>query len=330
MSMEDYMKLFFQGEALQQMIACFCNALQRRVSTCHPNIFMSSVGTDCKQVQQVSISTSSISKVLSCMIRSSVCMRLTPVGLAPFALDITLVFPYTHMTQLQINFLHDILHRATFNSMPNTADTVKALSYNNEIVIITHLSKHCIWNGSCMQHHALEHTFMHPMQMNSTQSTVHAHEPAHEPMHESNRLNTSDRRNKRQKTTQQTKQPLNRKTSLLPAVAYEQNHIEKTQKMQLAQETNTLLFGNSNSSIQGPMQPSSTAGCSLYHLDTVNVLNGFCACVFRSKIHKQNTIREGICNVILQMVIGEVGITKDTLQSVSKFIQAAKEVSSSS
>lgn len=67
-------------------------------------------------------------------------------------------------------------------------------------------------------------------------------------------------------------------------------------------------------------------GSASFQLDTLEVLKAFCACVFRSSVHRKNSMREGICHIVLQMVIGEIGITQDTLENLSAFIEEAKQI----
>ncbi len=332
------------------------------MSICHQQIFVSCVGgAESQQFQPVSISTNSISKVLSSIIRSSVCLRMTPVGLAPFVSDITLVLPYTHMTQLQINFLHDILHRATFNASPNTADPIKAIAYSSEVVIITCLNSQCIWSGTCLERHALQHTFVTLHPGHSSSSAVAAAAASSN----SNTLLSSGKKNKRagengegssNEKRRRKHGASSQQNKLVPAVACEQAHSQRKMNMQAMQEASMLVQGNPaalhNSTNRDPHMQNSAhqnsthnsksmvtesekvaaqhkgnnTSAGHYQLDMADVLKAFCACVFRSKIHKDNSLREGICNVILQMVIGEVGITRDILQSVSRFIQTVKNI----
>lgn len=261
--------MFFQGEALQQMIACFCNAMQKRMNLMNKSQLQQTFYSQNNQIMTGigntgSNSSNTIAKVLCIMIKSSICLRLTPVGLSPMVSDTTLVFPYTMMSKVQVDYLHDILRWATFNAAPNTADPIKAIGYGNEVVVITTLNSQRIWGGSALDRPALAHTFC------SSTSTAAG--------------------NKRRK-----------------GVIVSGKEAESFQKQQ---EASQLIQGRYTS----------------FHLDETEVLKAFCACVFRSKVHKDNALREGICNVILQMVIGEVGTTRDVLNSVSEFIQAAKKV----
>ena len=276
--MEEYIKLFFEGESLQQMITCFCNAMQKRMlllSNSNP----SSKGIlhqNHHQPQQNTLNNNhTIAKVLCIMIKSSICMRLTPVGLSPMVSDITLVFPYTLMTKVQVDYLQDILQQATFNASPNTADPIKAIGYGNEIVVITTLHSQKIWNGNVTERAALPHTFC------SSSST----------------------------SSSQTLKKRKKGAIISGGGIMDENLAKRKEASQL---------------VHGGMVDQCCGGG--FHLDEADVLKAFCACVFRSKVHEENALREGICNVILQMVIGEVGTTRDVLQNVSEFIRAAKQV----
>lgn len=312
--MDEYIKLFFEGEALQQMLACFCNAMSKRMSFMehmHEHVNGSSSSSHCAGTasnkgskvgsnQQMSLShgtaaaaqnKNTICKVLCTMVKSPICLRLTPVGLSPMVSDISLVFPYTQMSKVQVDFLYDILHRATFNAAPNTADPIKAIGYGNEVVVVTTLNSQKIWNTVSFQNRpALVHTFAANAGITPT----------------------STNKKKCMEDKGQHLQHLQHKQQYLSGlVATDSQHCKEIHQNQVMQEAAQLIQGNFNR----------------FHLDEADVLKAFCACVFRSKTHKDNALREGICNVILQMVIGEVGTTRDILKDVSDFIQAAKTIS---
>lgn len=69
------------------------------------------------------------------MLKTSLCIRLTPIGLAPFRNDITMVVPYSMMDRAQLDFLDDLAYRATFTPANSTvySDPVRALGIGNEV-----------------------------------------------------------------------------------------------------------------------------------------------------------------------------------------------------
>lgn len=301
------------------MVACFCNALQRRMSLTHNSnsggmgVMHSNTGLSMPNMNHGSRSSNpqvggglfgggwfphnTISKILCTMIRSSICLRLTPVGLAPMVSDITLVLPYTQMSKLQIDFLQDILQSATFNACANTGDPIKAVAYGNEVVVVTTLNSQRIWTGNAMERAPLPHCF-------ANDSMKHCN------------VWTSGKRKKGMVVTDDT-------------------HCKNARKQRKLMEACKLISGGYSSVNAGDPPRNGYVDFSAsrqapvgsgYMLDEAEVLKAFCACVFRSRVHQSSSLREGICNVILQMVIGEVGTTKDVLQNVSEFVSAAKEV----
>jgi hypothetical protein len=300
--MNEYVRLFFEGEAFQHMLACFCNGMQKRsalmksVNPAHkaqypdPAVGGGQGGQGSSQAHAHAVhntllsgmtqSSHLIARVICTLIQSSVCVRLTPVGLAPITSDITFVLPYSQMSKLQIDFLQDILLRATFNACANTADPIKAIAYGNEVVIVTTLQSQRIWNGHGIERPALHHQF--------------------------------------------AADGCKRKRG---CAMVDDAQCESVRKQLKLQEACKLLTGRQSKAMLDKHSSSSSnisSSSSAVYLDETDVLKAFCACVFRSKVHKDNALREGICNVVLQMVIGEIGTTKDVLKSVNDFVQAAK------
>lgn len=268
--MEDYIRLFFQGEALQHLMACMCNGMQRGVQD-------------------------NICSALCTMIQSTLCMRFTAVGLAPFKTDITMVLPYTRMNKSQLDFLQDVLSQATFNSTAAAADPIKAIGYGSEIVVITTLGGMRIWDGNSTDRPPLAHTF----------ASFHHSSPQ---LIEAGGGGAGGSA----KLFKEAKSNAAKTCAKGYGVVLPSGRNEKEAYMR--NQAHMLLTGK-------PM-----GGSTSFQLDTLEVLKAFCACVFRSSVHKKNSIREGICHIVLQMVIGEIGITQDTLENLSSFIAEAKQI----
>ena len=109
--MEEFVRLFFTGEALQRVFVCICNGSTRDAQY-------------------------KISKVISSMLKTSLCIRLTPIGLAPFRNDVTMIIPYSMMDRVQLDFLDDLAYRATFTLASSTvySDPVRAMGIGNEVM----------------------------------------------------------------------------------------------------------------------------------------------------------------------------------------------------
>ena len=69
---------------------------------------------------------------------------------------------------------------------------------------------------------------------------------------------------------------------------------------------------------------SPLAGSMRWQLDTLDVLKAFVACVFRSTSFTDDNMRNGICEIIVQMVIHEVGLTHNTVDMLKTFIQGIR------
>lgn len=232
-TMEEYVRLFFTGEPLQRLFACVCNS-------CH------------REVQY------KVCRVVSCMLRTTLCIRLTPVGLAPFRDDITMVLPYTMMDRGQLDFLDSLLLDASF--IPATSpqgDPVRAMGVGGEVVVVTMIDSMRVWSDSCTDRAPL----------------VHRHGPP--------------RRH--------------------AGGAADRAHRAK-------EDASRALHGRP---VQGAMH---------WQLDTLDLLKALVACVFRSKAFPNNEMRHGICDIIVQMVIHEVGLTQNTVDELRAFIQGIQSV----
>ena len=65
-------------------------------------------------------------------------------------------------------------------------------------------------------------------------------------------------------------------------------------------------------------------GSMRWQLDTLDVLKAFAACVFRSSTFRDDDMRNGICEIVVQMVIHEVGLTHNTVDMLRTFIQGIR------
>ena len=121
--MEEFIRLFFQGEALQRAFLCLCNSSTRNAQY-------------------------KISKVISSMLKTSLCIRLTPMGIAPFRNDMTMIIPYSMMDRAQLDFLDDLADRASFIPMSSILhqDPVRAMGIGNEVMVITMIDSAKIWS----------------------------------------------------------------------------------------------------------------------------------------------------------------------------------------
>lgn len=110
--MDEFIRLFFTGESLQRIFVCVCNGSTRDAQY-------------------------KISKVISSMLKTSLCIRLTPIGLAPFRNDVTMIMPYSMMDRAQLDYLDDLAYRATFTPASSMIyrDPIRALGIGNEVSI---------------------------------------------------------------------------------------------------------------------------------------------------------------------------------------------------
>lgn len=128
--MEEYVRLFFTGEALQRMFAFVCNSSSRDVQY-------------------------KISNVITSMLKTTLCIRLTPVGLAPFRNDITMVLPYSMMDRAQLDFLDNITQQVTLNG--SSKENMQAMGIGNDVVVVTVLDAMRVWTDSCLDKTPLSH-----------------------------------------------------------------------------------------------------------------------------------------------------------------------------
>lgn len=126
--MEAFVRIFLHGEALQRVFACVCN------------------NSNC-DVQN------KIGRIVSSISRTTLCIRLTPIGLAPFRNDITMVLPYSMMDRVQLDFLGTIMDQAIFvasSHAPAAAmgNSIRAMGIGNEVVVVTMMDGIRIWSDS--------------------------------------------------------------------------------------------------------------------------------------------------------------------------------------
>ena len=128
--MEEFVRLFFTGEALQRMFACMCNNSSRDVQY-------------------------KISNIITSMLKTTLCIRITPVGLAPFRNDITMVFPYSIMDRAQLDFLDNITQQISLNG--SSREHMQAIGVGNDVVVVTVLDGMRVWTDSCLDKTPLSH-----------------------------------------------------------------------------------------------------------------------------------------------------------------------------
>lgn len=124
--MDEFVRLFLTGEALQDMLARFCDDSSSRDGTY----------TICKK--------------MSAMCKTPVCVRLTPVGVAPFKNNISMVYHYKWMTDTQKDYVLGIL-----NSIHITASCsllrehrVQGIGLAGEVVVVTWMDGEKMWGVS--------------------------------------------------------------------------------------------------------------------------------------------------------------------------------------
>lgn len=74
------------------------------------------------------------------------------------------------------------------------------------------------------------------------------------------------------------------------------------------------------------LKGSPIAGGAHWQLDTLDVLKAFVACVFRSTQFKDVEMKRGICDIIIQMVIHDVGLTQNTVNLLGEFIDGIQSI----
>ena len=75
------------------------------------------------------------------------------------------------------------------------------------------------------------------------------------------------------------------------------------------------------------LKGSPIAGGTHWQLDTLEVLKAFVACVFRSTLFKDREMKRGICDIVIQMVIHDVGLTQNIVSLLGDFIEGMEEIS---
>lgn len=112
--MDEFVRLFLSGEALQNMVAHLCDEINNKDG---PYL---------------------ICKKISYMCKSPLCIRMTPLGLAPFKSDITMVYLYRWMTDGQRDYLRGLLDAIHMCSL-STCNTllreyrVQGIGLGNEV-----------------------------------------------------------------------------------------------------------------------------------------------------------------------------------------------------
>lgn len=235
--MEEYIRLFFTGEALQRIFSFMCNNNNRDVQY-------------------------KISNMISSMLKTTLCIRLTPLGLAPFRHDISMVLPYSMMDRTQLDFLDNIVHAVSCSSGTKNNPT-QVLTFRNGVVVVTVLNSVKIWSGS------------------STDKTPLSH---------------------RHRTTTTHKN-----------IAITDPADTEAEKLRISrEEASRALDGRP---IRGSLQ---------WQLDTLDLLKAFVACVFRSTTFQDDNTRSGICEIVVQMVMHDVGLTHNTVDMLKKFVQGIR------
>lgn len=252
------MRLFFTGEALQRVFVSICNGSTRDAQY-------------------------KISKVISSMLKTSLCIRLTPIGLAPFRNDVTMIIPYSMMDRVQLDFLDNLAYSATFTPVSSTvySDPVRALGIGNEV---------SLWGHLCM--------FYPHMSMN-TDPKVYTHTQVMViTMIDSMRI-----------WSDSNHIPLSHRHISCPLGKSVVVGGDKERIARAKEEANRALKG------------SPIAGGTHWQLDTLDVLKAFVVCVFRSTQFKDREMKRGICDIIIQMVIHDVGLTQNIVNLLGEFIE---------
>lgn len=211
--MDEYMRLFFAGEALQRALVCMCNGRIRDVQY-------------------------KISKIISSMLRSTICIRMTPMGLAPFRDDINMVIPYSTMDHSQLEFLDHIMQTSHFGS-GGGAPTC-AMCMGDDVVTVTTLDGVRVWSDSSRDRAPLTHSNA------------------------------------------------------------------------VADEASRTVDGV-------PL-----GGGTQWHIDTMDLLKAFVSCVFRSTVFTDDDTRTGVCDIVIQMVIHDVGLTQNMVDMLRVFIHGIR------
>jgi hypothetical protein len=229
--MEEYVRLFFDGEALQRSFVSICNNSIRGVQY-------------------------KISDIIASMLRATLCVRLTSVGLAPFRNNVTMVIPYTAMNPTQLDFLASLAGAVEIKS--GSKSPMRAITQGQDTLVVTVMDGVTVWDGNAGTDR-------------SSSGLPHRGGRGHA------------------------------------------NPGEAERRASARDEVTRLMAG----------RPA--AGATRWHLDTLCLLKAFVVCVFRSEQHTDNDMRRGICNIVIQMVMHEVGLTRDMLGELNTFIQTVCE-----
>lgn len=235
--MDEYVKIFFTGEALQRIFSFMCNNNNRDAQY-------------------------KISNMISSMLKTTLCIRLTPLGLAPFRHDITMVLPYSMMDRTQLDFLENIVHTVS-NSHGTKNTATQILTFRNGVVVVTVLNSVKVWSGSSTDRTPLSHRHR----------TITAHKQT---------------------------------------VITDPNDTEAEKVRNSCEEASRVVQGRP---VRGPLQ---------WQLDTLDLLKAFVACVFRSTTFQDDDTRSGICEIVVQTVMHDVGLTHNTVDMLKTFVQGIR------
>ena len=89
-----------------------------------------------------------ICRVISKMLKTTLCIRLTSVGLAPFRSDITMLVPYTSMSKQQLDFLDRLVQEAEAATASSGGSGVRYIAMGNEVVVFTVVDSVRVWSDS--------------------------------------------------------------------------------------------------------------------------------------------------------------------------------------
>lgn len=125
--MDEFIRLFLSGEALQDMLARLC------------------------EDKTSSDGAYTICRKMSAMCKTALCVRLTPLGLAPFKNNISLVYLYRWMTEAQKHYVQDILD--CIHISPSSCSLLKeyriqGIALGNEVIVVTWINGERVWGGS--------------------------------------------------------------------------------------------------------------------------------------------------------------------------------------
>jgi hypothetical protein len=153
--MEEFIRLFLTGHALQNMLARMCDQC----------------------TGQGWAGSYTICKCISSMCKSVLCIRLTPLGLAPFRSSPSLVYLYKWMTEAQKNYIQGILSDVHVTSSMHQLREyrVQGIGQGGEVLVVTWIDGEKVWNSSSHQH--LSSQIQQNQQSLSSQHQQHASQP---------------------------------------------------------------------------------------------------------------------------------------------------------